>query len=115
MHESVTDCCKCQVYSFEPGYLQYESICGTKGCPGAEIQLAEYTINQQQDGILRGIYEKKPDLLCFSCYIWNISFVRELIRDVKKILPKTRIWVGGPEVSYDAEDFLKEMSPGKPE
>lgn len=80
-----------------------------KGCPGAEIQLAEYTINQQQDGILRGIYEKKPDLLCFSCYIWNISFVRELIRDVKKILPRTRIWVGGPEVSYDAEDFLKEM------
>lgn len=80
-----------------------------KGCPGVEIQLAEYTINQQQDGILRGIYEKKPDLLCFSCYIWNISFVRELIRDVKKILPKTRIWVGGPEVSYDAEDFLKEM------
>lgn len=80
-----------------------------KGCPGAEIQLAEYTINQQQDGILRGIYEKKLDLLCFSCYIWNISFVRELIRDVKKILPKTRIWVGGPEVSYDAEDFLKEM------
>ena len=80
-----------------------------KGCPGAEIQLAEYTINQQQDGILRGIYENKPDLLCFSCYIWNISFVRELIRDVKKILPKTRIWVGGPEVSYDAEDFLKEM------
>lgn len=80
-----------------------------KGGPGAEIQLAEYTINQQQDGILRGIYEEKPDLLCFSCYIWNISFVRELIRDVKKILPKTRIWVGGPEVSYDAEDFLKEM------
>ena len=80
-----------------------------KGCPGVEIQLAEYTINQQQDGILRGIYEEKPDLLCFSCYIWNISFVRELIRDVKKILPKTRIWMGGPEVSYDAEDFLKEM------
>ena len=80
-----------------------------KGCPGAEIQLAEYTINQQQDGILRGIYEEKPDLLCFSCYIWNISFVRELICDLKKILPRTRIWVGGPEVSYDAENFLKEM------
>lgn len=80
-----------------------------KGCPGAEIQLAEYTINQQQDGILRGIYEEKPDLLCFSCYIWNISFVRELIYDLKKILPRTRIWVGGPEVSYDAENFLKEM------
>lgn len=80
-----------------------------KGCWGAEIQLAEYTINQQQDGILQKIYEKKPDILCFSCYIWNISFIRELIRDLKKILPETRIWVGGPEVSYDAERFLKEM------
>lgn len=80
-----------------------------KGCWGAEIQLAEYTINQQQDGILRKIYEEKPDVLCFSCYIWNISFIKELIQDLKKILPKTRIWVGGPEVSYDAERFLKEM------
>lgn len=80
-----------------------------KGCWGAEIQLAEYTINQQQDGILRKIYEEKPDVLCFSCYIWNISFIKELIQDLKKILPETRIWVGGPEVSYDAERFLKEM------
>lgn len=80
-----------------------------KGCLGFEIQLAEYTINQLQDGILREIYEEKPDLLCFSCYIWNISFVRGLICDLKKILPETRIWVGGPEVSYNAEDFLKEM------
>lgn len=80
-----------------------------RGCEGTEIQLVEYTINQQQDGILQKIYEKKPDILCFSCYIWNISFVRELIRDLKKILPETRIWVGGPEVSYDAEHFLKEM------
>ena len=80
-----------------------------KGCWGAEIQLAEYTINQQQDGILRKIYEKKPDVLCSSCYIWNISFIKELIQDLKKILPETRIWVGGPEVSYDAERFLKEM------
>ena len=80
-----------------------------RGCKGTKIQLAEYTINQQQDGILQKIYEKKPDILCFSCYIWNISFIRELIRDLKKILPETRIWVGGPEVSYDAEHFLREM------
>ena len=66
-----------------------------RGCKGTKIQLAEYTINQQQDGILQKIYEKKPDILCFSCYIWNISFIRELIRDLKKILPETRIWVGG--------------------
>lgn len=80
-----------------------------RGWKGTKIQLAEYTINQQQDGILQKIYEKKPDILCFSCYIWNISFIRELIRDLKKILPETRIWVGGPEVSYDAEHFLREM------
>lgn len=77
--------------------------------PDTEIALAEYTINQQTDGILMDIYRRKPDVLCFSCYIWNISFVRELIRDLVKILPKTAFWAGGPEVSYDAEKFLTEM------
>lgn len=77
--------------------------------PDTEIALAEYTINQQTDDILMDIYRRKPDVLCFSCYIWNISFVRELIRDLVKILPKTAFWAGGPEVSYDAEKFLTEM------
>ena len=71
-----------------------------------QIELAEYTINQQEDEILKDLYRRKPDVLCFSCYIWNISFVKELIRDIKKILPDTVIWVGGPEVSYDAEQVL---------
>lgn len=73
------------------------------------IELAEYTINQQEDEILKDLYRKKPEILCFSCYIWNISFVKELIRDAKKILPDTVIWAGGPEVSYDAEQFLEKM------
>ena len=73
------------------------------------IELAEYTINQQEDEILKDLYRKKPEVLCFSCYIWNISFIKELIRNVKKILPDTVIWAGGPEVSYDAEQFLEEM------
>lgn len=73
------------------------------------IELAEYTINQQEDEILKDLYRKKPEILCFSCYIWNISFIKELIRNVKKILPDTVIWAGGPEVSYDAEQFLEEM------
>ena len=73
------------------------------------IELAEYTINQQEDEILQDLYRKKPEILCFSCYIWNISFIKELIRNVKKILPDTVIWAGGPEVSYDAEQFLEEM------
>lgn len=71
-----------------------------------DISIAEYTINQQLDDILMDLYKKKPDILCFSCYIWNLTYVEELIREVKKIFPKLPIWVGGPEVSYDAKDVL---------
>lgn len=74
-----------------------------------EVLLREYTINQPKDEILKDIYGSGADVVCFSCYIWNISFVRELIRDLVKILPKTAFWAGGPEVSYDAEKFLTEM------
>lgn len=73
------------------------------------VILREYTINQPKDEILKDIYSSGADVVCFSCYIWNISFVRELIRDLVKILPKTAFWAGGPEVSYDAERFLTEM------
>ena len=75
------------------------------------IILKEYTINQQKDEILRDIYLEKPDVICFSCYIWNISFVKEIAEDLKKILPDSIFWAGGPEVSFDAEDFLKK-NPG---
>ena len=73
------------------------------------VILREYTINQPKDEILKDIYSSGADVVCFSCYIWNISFVRELIRDLVKILPKTAFWAGGPEVSYDAEKLLTEM------
>lgn len=72
-----------------------------------QIKIAEYTINQQIDEILRDIYKKRPDMLCFSCYIWNINYVEELIREIAKIMPETEVWVGGPEVSYDAKRFLE--------
>ena len=75
------------------------------------IILKEYTINQQKDEILRDIYLEKPDIICFSCYIWNVSFVKEIAQDLKKILPESVFWAGGPEVSFDAEDFLKK-NPG---
>ena len=74
-----------------------------------EVFLREYTINQPKDEILKDIYGSGADVVCFSCYIWNISCVRELIRDLAKILPETAFWAGGPEVSYDAENFLTEM------
>ena len=72
------------------------------------IILKEYTINQQKDDIMRDIYLEHPDVVCVSCYIWNISFVKELMADLAKILPAADFWAGGPEVSYDAEKFLSE-------
>jgi len=71
-----------------------------------DITIAEYTINQRTDEILIDLYKHKPDILCFSCYIWNLSYIEELLRDIKKILPEVMIWLGGPEVSYDAPDVL---------
>lgn len=72
------------------------------------IILKEYTINQQKDDIMRDIYLEHPDVVCVSCYIWNISFVKELMSDLARILPDADFWAGGPEVSYDAEKFLSE-------
>lgn len=74
------------------------------------IVLKEYTINQQKDDIMRDIYLEHPEVVCVSCYIWNLSFVKELMADLIKILPGADFWAGGPEVSYDAEKFLTENS-----
>ena len=70
--------------------------------------LREYTINQQKDDILRDIYQSGAQVVCFSCYIWNVSFIRDLLADLVQILPETQFWAGGPEVSYDASRFLTE-------
>ena len=72
----------------------------------AETEIAEYTINQQTDDILMDLYKRQPDMVCFSCYIWNLRYVEELVREVRKVLPQTVIWAGGPEVSYDSRDVL---------
>ena len=73
-----------------------------------EIEVAEYTINQTFDAILQDIYRRKPDLLGISCYLWNIEYVGQLLRELPKILPDTKIWLGGPEVSYDAKAVLEQ-------
>lgn len=70
------------------------------------IELAEYTINHKSDDILRDIYKKRPDVLCFSCYIWNFEYAREIAAEFHKLRPEVPIWAGGPEVSYEAETFL---------
>lgn len=73
-----------------------------------QIELAEYTINHREETVLSEIYRRKPDILAFSCYIWNIRYVKELIGDCRKVMPDVPIWVGGPEVSYETEQFLSD-------
>ena len=74
-----------------------------------QIELAEYTINQNRDEILKDIYRRQAEMVCFSCYIWNLDYVESMIRDVKKIMGDVIIWAGGPEVSYDSRETLERL------
>jgi len=76
-----------------------------RGC----VEIAEYTINQQVDEILMNLYALHPDVLCFSCYLWNIVYVEQLVKELGKILPDTEIWLGGPEVSHHAQNVLERL------
>lgn len=73
------------------------------------VDLAEYTINQPLDQILMDLYKRKPDVLGFSCYLWNITYIEQLVCEIHKVLPDTEIWLGGPEVSWDAERVLHRL------
>lgn len=77
---------------------------------GELIELKEFTINHYLDDILESIYKSKPDFIGFSCYIWNIGMVKELCVELRKVLPKVTIWLGGPEVSYDAKVQLETLA-----
>ena len=83
-----------------------KAYAASKGYP---VEIAEYTINQQPEEVLRDLYERNADVVAFSCYIWNIGFVKTVIRDYKKVRPHCEIWLGGPEVSYRGEALLKEL------
>ena len=74
---------------------------------GRNVELAEFTINHYADDILQEIYRRRPDVVAFSCYIWNLQMIERVLEDLPKVLPEVQIWAGGPEVSYDAPDFLK--------
>lgn len=73
------------------------------------VEIAEYTINQQMEDILADLYRRKPDVIGFSCYIWNISMVKRLIREFHKLRPEMPIWLGGPEVSYEYQVIFEEF------
>lgn len=74
-----------------------------------DIDFAEYTINQREEDILADLYTRKPDVLCVSCYLWNFRQVCHITENLHRILPGLPIWLGGPEVSFDAENCLEKM------
>lgn len=74
-----------------------------------EIEIAEYTINQPVGRIITDIYMRRPDLIMFSCYIWNRREIEEIAADLGKVMPDVDIWAGGPEVSFDAADVLERI------
>ncbi|MBR3644167.1 MAG: cobalamin-dependent protein, partial [Parasporobacterium sp.] len=87
------------------------SLCAyAKQCnPKADIETLSFTINQDVSKITEEIYAAGPDLIGFSCYIWNITVIRQIVTTLSKILPKTQIWLGGPEVSYCADEMLSQL------
>ncbi len=109
------------IYSLKTYYegLNHEGGTGLKG-PGlpavqretadVQVEIAEYTINNQMEQILEDVYRRRPDVVGISCYIWNVEYALDLVRDLHKVLPDTDIWLGGPEVSFDAPELLKRES-----
>ena len=71
-----------------------------------KVCIKEFTINNQLEDILKNIYLEKPDVIGISCYIWNINYVRELLPELNKVLPGVKIWLGGPEVSYNTKEYV---------
>ena len=80
------------------------------GRTAPQIEIAEYTINQRAADILADIYQRRPDVIMFSCYIWNVRMIRELTADAASVMPDADIWLGGPEVSFEAEQMLAETA-----
>ncbi len=78
--------------------------------PEVGIEIAEYTINQNTESILADIYRHRPDIAAFSCYIWNWNTIQELLPELPKLLPDTKLWLGGPEVSFHAEKILAQYT-----
>lgn len=73
------------------------------------IAVAEYTINQRMEEILGDLYKRHPDVIGFSCYIWNYPLIQELLRELPKVLPDTDLWLGGPEVSFESRKILEDF------
>ncbi len=88
--------------------LAVYSLKAAAGELSSHVELAEFTINHRTEEILRDLYCREPDVLLFSCYIWNVEQVKELVRECAKVMPQVPVWLGGPEVSYNAVSLLRE-------
>ena len=88
--------------------LAVYTLQASAGKAGVFPEIREFTINQSKDSMLRSLFLAHADVVCVSCYIWNISIVEDLITEYHKISPKTKIWLGGPEVSYHAKEMLEQ-------
>ena len=71
------------------------------------VEIAEYTINHLEEDILADLYQRQPDAVGFSCYIWNWTMIQSVLVEFHKLMPHVPIWLGGPEVSYDAVEILE--------
>ena len=71
------------------------------------VSLAEFTINDRYEDVLRGILMRKPEMIGFSVYIWNVELMKQLMEDIHRIAPSIRLMAGGPEASNDPETYLE--------
>lgn len=82
-----------------------------KACCGdthGEIKVMEFTINDSPERILGVLYREKPDVVAFSCYIWNVEYVLKLSSNLKKVLSPVKVILGGPELSFDSPGLMGE-------
>ena len=91
----------CLAVRYLKGYVKQRS--------SLDVDFLEFTINQQSSYLLEEIYRQAPDTLAFSCYIWNIGVVTSLLPDLRKVLPQTKIILGGPEVSFGSSTLLSTL------
>jgi len=82
----------------------------TNGIKGIRSIIREFTVNEHRTAILRELISEEADVVAFSCYIWNVESITRIAADLKKVRPGTILVAGGPEVSYSAEEFLRDNS-----
>ena len=88
--------------------LALKYLYGVSVGSGLDISLQEFTINSDSDYVYGEIVRGGYDLICFSCYIWNIEEIKILASEVKKACPDTKILLGGPEVSFETQELMRE-------